>query len=439
MRVLLVHNSDGGWGGGQIAMMCLQSNLRSAGIDARILCGSKIREDSITIPRWSRLESLIGRITCRAGLNNVHCVSSFRVKNMEAYRTADVIDFHCIHHEFFSYLALPRLTADKPCVFTLHDMWPFTGHCHNSLDCEKWKTGCGTCPYPQVEPAIQRDGTWMEWRLKNWVYQRSRLALVTPSKWLGEQVKESILGHFPTYHIPHGVDTDIYHPLDFRMCREALGIPSGKNVVLFAVDDLKRRLKGTDLLLKAMEMLPDSLKSETVLLLLGKGGDALARMTSLPSHSVGYISSDRLKALCYSAADLLVSPTRADNFPVTLLESLACGTPIVSFRINGVPEIVRPDLTGYLAQPENAQDLAHGICILLEDRSLLAAMRERCRAVALNEYKVQTQTKRYMDLYHEVVRNPVPLSAVALRRMEGSSSPSSCPVETCDKKRIVTR
>jgi glycosyltransferase involved in cell wall biosynthesis len=408
LKVLLIQKADYGWGGGLIAANRLFAGLRKAGVDARVLVREKSGEDSIAIPPSPRLESLIGRITQRIGLNDVHCVSSFNVRKMEAYREADVLDFHTIHNNFFNYLALAGLTKDKPAVFTLHDMWPFTGHCHASRDCERWKTGCGRCPYPETEPAIRRDTSHLEWKLKDWTYRHSNLSIVAPSTWLAGLAKQSLLRRFPVYHIPYGIDTEIYRPHDPRECRSLLGIAPDKKVIFFVVDFLTRYLKGGDLLLKALQSLPSSLKSKVVLMLLGKGGDGLAKNIDLPVINLGYADSDQLKAIFFSAADLFVHPTRADNFPVVLLESMACGTPVVSYRIGGVPDTVHPGVTGYLAEPENADDLAEGILQLVEDDRLRESMGEKCRHLAVKEYRLELQVQRYITLYQQLAQLPEP-------------------------------
>jgi glycosyltransferase involved in cell wall biosynthesis len=407
MRVLLIHKSDYGWGGGQTQMNRFQVGLKRAGVEAHVLCRVKTRHDSLTIPRLPRLESYLGKVTQRLGFNDVHCISSFLIRKTQAFVDADILDFHSIHSGFFSYLALPGLSMSKPSVFTLHDMWPFTGHCHNSLDCNRWKTGCGKCPYPQTEPAIRRDVTHVEWLLKNQVYKRSHLTLVTPSTWLAEQTKQSMLKDFPIHHIPHGIDTDIYRPLDPALCRSMLGILPGKKVLLFVVDNLDRYLKGADLLLEALQRLPVSLKNGTLLMLLGKKGAAISKAVDIPALHLGYVDNDRLKVICYSAADLVISPTRADNLPLVLLESLACGTPMVSFRVGGVPDIIRPGITGLLADPDNAKALCDHIVQLLEDTPLRHRMRQQCRTIALEEYSLELQVKRYIELYNNLLQRTV--------------------------------
>jgi glycosyltransferase involved in cell wall biosynthesis len=405
MRILQIHKHDYPSSGGAIVMLRLHHGLKKAGFDSKILSAVKKLEtdDSIAIPRSRRLESRLKKVTSRLGLDDVHCVSSFKIRENGAYLDADILHIHGIHGGFFSYLALPSLTESKPAVFTLHDMWAFTGHCVISYDCDRWKTGCGKCPYPNATPAIQRYNTQLEWKLKDWIYSRSKLTIVTLSKKQTEQAKQSMLKRFPIHWIPNGVDCQVYRPLDSKLCRALLGIPPRSKVLMFASMGLHYFSKGGDLLLKALQSLPRSLKAETVLLLLGHRGEAIAEAADLETFNLGYVSSDRLKAIFYSAADLFVHPTRADTLPLVLQESMACGTPMVSFDVGGVPDLVRPGITGYLAEPENAKDLRDGIVQLLEDEPQRSYMSQQCREIALKEYTLELQVQQHIELYRQLV------------------------------------
>lgn len=406
MKILQINFSDyASGGGGAIAMHRLYLGLKKYGMDCKILSGIKTlnSDDSQCISRSVRLESYLKKITFKLGLNDIHCISSYKLSHHDFYLNADIINFHIIHSGYFNYLAIPKLTETKPAIFTLHDMWSFTGHCAYSYDCERWKIGCGNCPYPHTYPAINRDNTHLEWKLKDWVYSKSNLTIVAPSQWLTEQAKVSMLSRFPIHYIPNGIDTIAYQPLDPLLCKTILGISPTKKVLLFGADSLKDSRKGSDLLFQALQKLPQSLKKETILLTFGNGGETITSELGMPTLSLGYISSDRLKSVAFSAADLFIFPTRADNLPLVLQESMACGTPMVSFKIGGVPDLVRHNLTGYLAQPENSTDFCNGILMLLEDEKLRQKMSENCRAIALKEYTLELQAKRYIELYQQVL------------------------------------
>ncbi|MEP0911417.1 glycosyltransferase family 4 protein [Leptolyngbya sp. GB1-A1] len=404
MNVLHINQSDLN-GGAAIAGYRLHQALLNSGVDSKLLVGN-IQTPSkrvALVPRKPRLETKLSQFAWKSGLNYLNYLGSFNIAKHLFYREADLLNLHNLHTGYFSYLAISKLAKTKPAVFTLHDMWSFTGHCAYSYDCDRWKIGCGRCPYPDTYPAVARDSTQLEWKLKNWAYSRSNLTIVTPSRWLTEQAQQSMLNQFPIHHIPNGVDTQSYQPLDRLLCRSALGIPLNKKVLMFGAESLKDSRKGGDLLFSALQSLPNSLKAETILLVFGNSGESLAEGLEIPVISLGYVSSDRIKSIAYSAADLFIFPTRADNLPLVLQESMACGTPMVSFKIGGVPDLVRPGVTGYLASPEDSNDFCNGIVQLLEDEDLRDRMSQNCREIALKEYALETQAKRYIDLYQQVL------------------------------------
>jgi glycosyltransferase involved in cell wall biosynthesis len=174
---------------------------------------------------------------------------------------------------------------------------------------------------------------------------------------------------------------------------------------MFSAANLGDKRKGGDLLIKSLQLLPESLKHQIVLLVLGDGGERLTEALDMETICLGYASGDRLKAIAYSAADLFLFPTRADNLPLVLQEAMACGTPMVSFKVGGVPDLVRPGETGYLAAAEDTGDFATGVVELLEDSAQREAMAQHCRTVAVEEYSLELQAQRYIELYQTVFSN----------------------------------
>ncbi len=412
MKLLHLWQGDSGQygGGGAVAMYRLHSKVREIGIDSKILCQHKTTESPqvrVFQPSlfFKILDKFLQQITSRLGLNDIHRLSSFKLKHHEAYSDADIVHFHGLQG-FINYLALPALTRDKPAVFTLHNMWLLTGHCNNSYDCDRWKIGCGECPHLDIHPTINRDGTSIEWRLKDWIYRQLHLTIICPSKWMAKKAKQSpLINRFPIHHIPHGINTEIFQPLDPQQCRSELGIPLNKKVLLFAAVNLSHYRKGGDLLIEALQNLPTSLKTDTVLLAFGKENNAIAQAVGLPVYYLGYLSDERSKAVAYSAADLFLFPTRADVFGLVSIESQACGTPVISFKVGGVPEHVRPGISGYLAEPENALDFRDGIVRLLEDEGLRHQMSQQCRAMILQEYDAQLWAQRHVEIYRKSVES----------------------------------
>jgi glycosyltransferase involved in cell wall biosynthesis len=215
-----------------------------------------------------------------------------------------------------------------------------------------------------------------------------------------------------------------------------MGEGTRPKVLMFAALKLDQYRKGGDLLLEALQGLPASLKTETIVLTIGQGGDAIdeaagkvagdtgkrTTFAGMQAIHLGYVSEERLKVAAYSAADLFLCPTRADNLPLVLLESMACGTPMIAFDVGGVRDLVRPGITGYLAQPESVTDFGRGIVQLLAsdpsadrqrpaDRQCpqtgpsLAQMRKQAREIAVQEYRRELQVQRYIELYHQIADN----------------------------------
>jgi glycosyltransferase involved in cell wall biosynthesis len=405
MNVLHINQSDIA-GGAAISGYRLHQGLLTQGINSKLLVGQvKTSSDRVAAaPRKFRIESQLYRFSHSLGLNYLNHIGSFDIPKHSFYQETDILNFHNLHNGYFSYLAIPALSKSKPAVLTLHDMWSFTGHCAYSYDCDRWKTGCGKCPYPDTYPAVERDNTNIEWKLKNWVYGRSNLTIIAPSLWLTEKAKQSMLNRFPIYHIPNGIDTEVYQPLlDSKQCRSLLGISSSKKVLMFGAEYLKDSRKGGDLLVESLQKLPQSLKAEIVLLTIGNGSEAISEAVGIQNLNLGYVTSDRIKAIAYSAADLFLFPTRADNLPLVLQESMSCGTPIISFKVGGVPDLVRTGVTGYLAHPEDTQDFCDGILQSLEEVDVLESMSQNCRTIALQEYSLEQQAKRYIKLYEQII------------------------------------
>jgi glycosyltransferase involved in cell wall biosynthesis len=224
----------------------------------------------------------------------------------------------------------------------------------------------------------------------------TQLHLVAPSRWVAEEVRQSaLLGRFPVTVIPHGLDVEAFAPRDRTFARDALGLPQQAKVLLFAAHTVSERRKGFSLLVEALA----GLREDPNLFLLAVGGYSAVEQIGIPCRPLGYISNERLLSIVYSAADLCVVPTLQDNLPNIAIESLACGTPVVGFRVGGMPDIVRDGLTGLLVPLGDSQALREGIRQMLASPVALAEMSVHCRQTAVEEYSIQRQARDYMKLY----------------------------------------
>lgn len=404
LNVLQINASDK-LGGAAIAAGRLAAGLRALGHDVSFLVASSTEATDHRVARikrnpWS--ERLISKITGSVGYCDINCTSTWRIAKHSFFKRADIVHFHNLHGGYFNYLALPHLTNLKPSFLTLHDMWSFTGHCAYSFDCDRWKIGCGKCPDLKSYPAIRRDSTQGQFRLKRYAYKKSRLNVISPSKWLTDLARQSTLGDlFSLHHIPYGIDSTVYHPVDPACCRKSLGLSPDAKTILMAADSLSDPRKGADVVCAALRLLPQKLKRELTVLSMGRGDCWSIQDTGMNVVGLGFATSERLKALAYSAADVFVQPTRADNLPLMLQESMACGTPMISTNVGGVPELVRPGVTGFLVEKDNSHSLAETIVHFFADPGKAEEMSKACRRIAVDEFSILEQAERVGMLYQE--------------------------------------
>lgn len=249
----------------------------------------------------------------------------------------DIIHFHNLHN---SYINLPLLfnyvkKRSIKIVWTLHDCWAFTGHCPHFelIGCDKWKTGCGKCRQLDIYPETMIDTTALLWKLKKkWFTGVENLTVVTPSRWLADLVKQSFLKDYPIKVINNGIDLSVFKPTDSNF-RERYKVSKDKFIVLGVAFGWGVR-KGLDIFVELAKRLDGRFQ----IVLVGTD-DKVDKQ--LPDNIISIHRTQNQKELAeiYTAADLFVNPTREDNFPTVNIEALACGTPVLTFRTGGAPEI----------------------------------------------------------------------------------------------------
>jgi glycosyltransferase involved in cell wall biosynthesis len=263
----------------------------------------------------------------------------------EALNSADVINLHWVTG-FLDFKAFFfNVPKDKPLVWTLHDMNPFTGGCHYDLGCERYVEQCGSCP--QLGSRKNDDLSARIHRRKRQLFSQieaARLHIVTTSRWLaGEAAKSTILRKFRISVIPNGLDTLDFSPSDRGAIRKLLQIPPESKVVLFVSDGLDNQRKGFTHLKRAVLTCAEKVPN---LLLLSIGSNQRQVHTGTPWIHVGSVNNDRFLSMVYSAADLFVICSLQDNLPNTVLEAMACGVPVVGVNAGGIPDMVRNGITG---------------------------------------------------------------------------------------------
>ena len=311
----------------------------------------------------------------------------------------DAVHLHWVS-DFVDYGAFfASIPQQAPVVWTLHDMNAFTGGCHYDGGCGRFAEACGACP--QLGSQRAEDLSHAIWQRKAAALANvpsGRLHIVTPSNWLAEQVRRSsLLGRFLIQVIPNGVDTETFAPLDRSTARAALRLPLDARVALFLAAEPRETRKGFTLLQQALT----GLRDQPDLWLLSAGG-RLAELPPIPNLHLGRIEHPRLLALAYCAADVFVIPSLQDNLPNTVLEALACGTPVLAFEAGGIPDMVRPGSTGVLVPAGQPDALRDALITLLDNADTRAALGQQARKVALAEYTLERQAHAYAALYESL-------------------------------------
>jgi glycosyltransferase involved in cell wall biosynthesis len=339
----------------------------------------------------------------------------------------DILHCHNLHERYFDLRAFPRLSQEIPTMLTLHDAWLMSGHCAHSLDCDRWKIGCGHCPDLEIYPAIQRDATAHNWKRKRDIFAGSRFYVSTPSKWLMNKVEQSILAQavVEARVIPNGVDTSLFTTGDRQKARAALGIPGNAKMLLFAAKGVREnKWKDYETMKNAIALIAErECTRETIFIALGEAG-ATERIGHTEVRFVPYQNDTRTVVRYYQAADLYLHAALADTFPNSVLEALACGTPVVATAVGGIPEQVKglaieketcsaadinrysvDQATGSLVPVRDASAMARFIETFLDDESLRRRISDNAAKDVRERFDLRRQIDNYLDWYKQIVRD----------------------------------
>jgi glycosyltransferase involved in cell wall biosynthesis len=320
----------------------------------------------------------------------------------------DIVHLHWVSGGFLHIESLKRLHS--PIVWTLHDMWPFTGGCHYSGGCNRYQNACGSCPIL---------GSHKDHDMSHWIISRKRktleglnLNIIAPSRWMSKCVQSSSLCKNARVEvIPNGLDTARYRPVHKGICRELLGLPKRKKLIGFgAIKSTQDERKGFQLLADSLRCLASThAANQTEVVVFGASQPDTPLDLGLRAHYLGTLHDDISLALLYAACDIFVAPSVEDNLPNTLIEAMSCGTPCAAFRIGGMPDLIEHESTGYLARPFDVHDLTRGLVSMLTDDEHLERLSRMARQKAEQEYSLEKIATRHLKLYEDILANhPTP-------------------------------
>ena len=414
MKILIVNTSDIE-GGAARAAYRLHRGLLEFEIDSQMLVQNKKSDDSKVIS--------LAKTKFQKGFNLIRPiidqlpVKFYKSRTQTPFSPAwigfnnlidkideinpDVVHLHWICGGMIRIENLKKIK--KPLIWSLHDNWAFAGGCHIKWECEKYKLSCGNCP--RLRSSKENDLSRWIWKRKKKTFEKiDNLTIIGLSKWVMNASKESsLLKDKKHINLPNPINSDIFKPFDKEKARELWNLPKDKKLILFgamsATSDIN---KGFKELSEALNIL--NLKNIEFVVFGSSKPQKNAPNFRFKTHYVGRVYDDITLVTLYSAVDVMVVPSLQENLSNTIMESLSCATPVVAFNIGGNSDMIEHKNSGYLAKPFQAKDLANGIeWILNLDKNQYNIICKNGREKVLREFNSKVVTKKYIELYKEIL------------------------------------
>jgi len=416
MKVVHLNFRDAG-GGAAIAARRLHQGLRAAGVDSTLRVKSRRTDDPAvselayptSLParmerRWERSRTAAEMKPYRRALETgVSLFSNDRAPGGDGFWDAlprdAVVNLHWIAGIVDMQPHTLQAARGRPLVWSLHDYNPFTGGCHYPLGCERFTGDCGRCPALKSEREQDLSRRIHARKTASYRAFDPRLTrIVAPSVALArEAASSSLFARLDVITIPHGVDTEVFKPRDQALARDLLGIPAEAQVILFAAASVDSPLKGIDILAAALSQMR---RPDVIVVSIGASEVTLDR--EIRHISLGEFHNERLMSLAYSAADIFVTPARAEAFGLVAAEAMASGLPIIAADVGGLSDMVRDGHNGVLVPPLDVAGFRSALDTLIDDAELRARFGLASRRRALDEFSLDLQVSRYKVLYESL-------------------------------------
>ena len=328
---------------------------------------------------------------------NFHSISSFPSKFDSRINKSDfeIVNLHWVQHEMISIEAIGRIK--KPIVWTLHDAWAFLSTNHYPKN--NFKNDASNSYKNKIIFSYFIDQWCLRRKKKYW---KEKMQIVCPSNWLAKQaISSDLMKDWEVSVIPNPLNISIFKPLEKKSARKLLNIPTDKKKLLAfgAIDGVMDIRKGGDLLLKTIENLYE-LNKDFSLITFGKSCAIFKdKDFNIISYDQGFISKEEKLAIIYSAADILIMPSRIESFGQVASESMACGTPVIGFNTTGIKDIIDDDINGFLINNFDCYEMASKTNFLLNNENLIKNFQIKCREKALKKWSYEVVSDQYIKLY----------------------------------------
>jgi glycosyltransferase involved in cell wall biosynthesis len=409
-RLKILHITSAGFdsGAGMAAVLTHKGLCEINGIDSKILMLESNNEDKSRFINYSSI-SLANKLKrpVITGLEKLPLVlyskrrpSIFStgffgvtLSQIEAFKWADVIHLHWVNHGFVDIKDIK--SWNKPVVWTLRDMWVFTGGCHHTFGCNKYLERCGSCPNLRSKSAFDLS-TLVQHRKKT-ILNNTKITWVAVSKWIEKEARRSTVLRDEEIHIIYsGINTDIFHHTDKIESRLKLNIPVNAKIILVGATKLSDEYKGFEYI----QYILNKVSSDIIVVSFGNKSNYKWDIHQ-KVIDMGYVTNQDELALLYSAADIFFSPSTMEAFGKTIAEAQSCGTPVVCFKNTGPEDIVEHLKTGYVAQHQDEEDLLRGLIYCLTTIFNTDYIRNRC----ISKFDIKITVRRYADIYKYLFRD----------------------------------
>jgi glycosyltransferase involved in cell wall biosynthesis len=349
-------------------------------------------------------ERLNARFEDKAGIQRVFLTSGLPLLARREFWGADVVHLQLLHGlPWFSLLEVPVVARLKPTVWTWHDPWIFSGHCVYSLDCDRWRSGCDTCPDLALTLPVARDSSAVNWWIKRFVARHTKAVIVVASQWMRRLVEAAgMSGALDCRVIPFGVDTRVLRPRDPVECRKALGIDPEAHVIAFRDTGPQERFKNSGVVVEALRGYAPTRR--TVVLCFQSSATTGELGDLYDVKDLGWVRSAEEAAAVYAAADVFLMPSKAEAFGLMAVEAMSCGTPVIVADGTSLPEVVHAPHVGVSVPEGDAAALGAALGALLEDPDARRRRGAAGRRLVEEAYTFERYLDAHVRLYEELAR-----------------------------------
>lgn len=409
MKILIINSSDSKGGAARAALRLHNAFLKN-GLSSYFLCLHKGTSNVNVIqksdlfskifdvfrPKLERLYSLCHHKKISHAFSSPILPNPGLVKEINKIKP-DIVNLHWINGGMLCFEDILKIEA--PIVWTLHDNWLLTGGCHVFGSCNKYKNGCGNCPTlnSNKKNDLSSRNLLKKKLFLNKLNESNMIHLICLSNWLLESANKSItLPKINKSVIGNTIDTNVFINTEKNIARKKLKIKPNKLIIFGALSPKTDWNKGFKFIVEAVKMLSSDIT-------IGIFGDTNSKMDdffNVPVINFGRVNDDDVMGLIYSSADLVLVPSKQENLSNTIMESMACSTPVVSFDIGGNSDLITHMEDGYLAKPFSIKSFAEGIEWILNN-----GVRRNPRQSIISKFNSEDVTKKYLEVFNNIIRD----------------------------------